>query len=132
MTLNSYSNLYGTTNTIIEMMYIYHALINALSTQMVHINLNMILCTRVEHSPTETTHTKHHTERQTSPPPPPHTHTTMNLNVYNTDFSDLYQSYMRALTHTHARTHIRMHARTHTLTHSRTYTHTHTHTHTCA
>ena len=32
-------------------MYIYDALINALSTHMIHINLNMIFYTHVEHSP---------------------------------------------------------------------------------
>ena len=32
-------------------MYIYHALINALSAHMIHINLNMIFYTHVEHSP---------------------------------------------------------------------------------
>ena len=32
-------------------MYIYHALINALSAHMIHINLNTILYTHVEHSP---------------------------------------------------------------------------------
>ena len=54
-------------------MYIYHALINALRAHMIHINLNMIFYTHVEHSPTKTTHTKHHTERQKQPPthPPP-------------------------------------------------------------
>ena len=30
-------------------MYIYHALINALSAHMIHINLNMIFYTHVEH-----------------------------------------------------------------------------------
>ena len=35
-------------------MYIYHVLINALSTHMIHIKLNMILCTHVGHSPTKT------------------------------------------------------------------------------
>ena len=35
-------------------MYIYHALINALGAHMMHINLNMIFCTHVEHSPAET------------------------------------------------------------------------------
>ena len=45
-------------------MYIYHALINALSAYMIHINLNMIFYTHVEHSSTQTTLTKHHTERQ--------------------------------------------------------------------
>ena len=33
-------------------MYIYHALIDALSAHMIHINLNMIFYTHVEHSPT--------------------------------------------------------------------------------
>ena len=33
-------------------MYIYHALINPLSAHMIHINLNMIFYTHVEHSPT--------------------------------------------------------------------------------
>ena len=35
-------------------MYIYHALINALNAHMIHINLNMIFYTHVEHSPTIT------------------------------------------------------------------------------
>ena len=39
---------------IIIIMYIYHMLINALSTHMIHINLNMIFYTHVEHSPTKT------------------------------------------------------------------------------
>ena len=39
-------------------MYIYHALINALSAHMMHINLNMIFYTHIEHSPTKTTHTQ--------------------------------------------------------------------------
>ena len=56
-------------------MYIYHVLINALNAHMIHINLNMIFYTHVEHSPTKTTHTKHHTERQTLHI---HTQTTMN------------------------------------------------------
>ena len=38
---------------IIIIMYIYHALINALSAHMIHINLN-IFYTHVEHSPTKT------------------------------------------------------------------------------
>ena len=53
-------------------MYIDHALSNTPSTHMMHINLNMIFYTHIEHSPTKTTPTKHHTERQ---PPPHHTHT---------------------------------------------------------
>ena len=41
-------------------MYIYHALINALSAHMIHINLNMILYTNVEHSPTKTIYIKYY------------------------------------------------------------------------
>ena len=39
---------------IIIITYIYHALINALSAHMIHINLNMIFYTHAEHSPTKT------------------------------------------------------------------------------
>ena len=38
---------------IIIIMYIYYALINALSAHMIHINLNIIFYTHVEHSPTK-------------------------------------------------------------------------------
>ena len=38
----------------IIIMYIYHALINTLSAHMIHINLNMICYTHVEHSPNKT------------------------------------------------------------------------------
>ena len=44
-------------------MYIYHALINALSSHMIHINLNMIFYTHGEHSPTKTIYIKYY------PPP---------------------------------------------------------------
>ena len=43
-------------------MYIYHALINALSAHMLHINLNVICYTHVEHSPTKTIYIKYYTE----------------------------------------------------------------------
>ena len=43
---------------IIIIMYIYHALINALSVHMIHINLNLIFYTHVEHSPTKTIYIK--------------------------------------------------------------------------
>ena len=46
-------------------MYIYHALINALSAHMVHINLNMMFYTHVEHSPTKTIYIKYYTKKQT-------------------------------------------------------------------
>ena len=45
-------------------MYIYHALINALSAHMIHINLNMIFCTHVEHSPTKTMYIKYYTKKK--------------------------------------------------------------------
>ena len=35
-------------------MYIYHGIINALSAHMIHINLNMIFYTHIEHSTTKT------------------------------------------------------------------------------
>ena len=41
-------------------MYIYHALINALSAHMIHINLNMIFYTYVEHSLTKTIYIKYY------------------------------------------------------------------------
>ena len=46
-------------------MYIYHTLINALSTHMIHINLNMIFYTHVEHSPTKTIYVKYYTKQKT-------------------------------------------------------------------
>ena len=39
-------------------MYIYHALINALSAHIIHINLHMIFYTHVEHCPTKTIYIK--------------------------------------------------------------------------
>ena len=46
-------------------MYIYHALINALSAHVIHINLNMIFCTLAEHSPTKTIYIKYFTKTKT-------------------------------------------------------------------
>ena len=40
-------------------MYIYRALINALSAHMIHINLNVIFYTHVKHSPTKTIYIKY-------------------------------------------------------------------------
>ena len=48
---------------IIIIMYIYHALINALSAYMIHINLNMIFYTHVEHSPTKTVYIKYYLKK---------------------------------------------------------------------
>ena len=44
---------------VIIIMYIYHALISALSAHMIHINLNVIFCTHVKHSPTKTIYIKY-------------------------------------------------------------------------
>ena len=43
----------------------YHALINALSAHMIHININMIFYTHLEHGPTKTIYIKYYTEKQT-------------------------------------------------------------------
>ena len=56
---------------------IYHALINALSTHMIHINLN-IFYTHVEHSATQ--NNPHKAPYVNTPPP--HTHTQKNNNVF--------------------------------------------------
>ena len=61
-------------------MYVYHALINALSTHMIHINLNTIFYTQVEHSPTKTIYIKYYKNKTNKKkthynPPPTHTHT---------------------------------------------------------
>ena len=52
-------------------MYIYHALINALSAHIIHINLNAIFYTPVEDSPTETIYIRHYMHT--------HTHTHLSL-----------------------------------------------------
>ena len=67
-------------------MYIYHALINALSAHMIHINLNMIFYTHAEQSPTKTIY----------------------INYYIKNTNKMHYTH----THTHAHTH----AHTHTLT----------------
>ena len=45
-------------------MYIYHALINVLTAHMIHINLNMIFYTHVEHSPTKTIYIKYYKKKR--------------------------------------------------------------------
>ena len=50
---------------IIVIMYIYHVLINVLSAHMIHINLNMIFYTHVEHSPTRTIYIRYYMETHT-------------------------------------------------------------------
>ena len=58
---------------IIIIMYIYHALINALSDPMIHINLN-IFYTHVEHSPTKTIYIKNYTKQNKMHYKHAHTH----------------------------------------------------------
>ena len=50
--------VYNITVIIIIIMYIYHALINALSAHIIHINLSMIFYTHVEQSPAKTIYIK--------------------------------------------------------------------------
>ena len=45
-------------------MYIYHALINALSAHMIHINLNMVFYTHVKHSPIKTMYIKYYFQKK--------------------------------------------------------------------
>ena len=73
------------TSIIIIIMYFYHALINVLSTHMIHINLNMIFYTRVKHSPTKAIYIKYYRIYT-------HTHTHTHKSTTNTD------------THTHTHT----------------------------
>ena len=83
--------------SVIIIIYIYHALINALSAHMLHINPNIIFYKHVEHSPTKTTHTKHHTEKQTTPPP--------KKNKKNNYFKCVYDNDLYQTMHTCARAH---------------------------
>ena len=61
-------------------MYIYHALINALSTHMIHVNLNTIFCTHVEHSRTKTIYIRYYVETHTHTHI--HTHTLTHTHVH--------------------------------------------------
>ena len=79
-----------------NIMYIYRVLINALSADIIHINLNIIFYAHVEHSP-----------------------------IKNDLRKVLYgNTHTRTHSHTHSRTQARTHARTHTHSHSHTHTHT--------
>ena len=75
---------------IIIIMYIYPALINALSAHVIHINLNLIFYTHVEHSPTKTIYLKYYIKTKTK---------------QKTHYK-----------HIHARTHTRTHTHTHAVT----------------
>ena len=75
-------------------MYVYYALSNALSTHMIHINLNMIFYTHVEHSPTKTIYIKYYTQKKKKKMHYKHTHTHNNncLNVPTAPLIDLLSS----------------------------------------
>ena len=109
-------------------MYIYHVLINALSTRVIHINLNMIFYADIEHR--QSYQNNPHKAPYGKIPPPTLTHTHIKKPTVNSDVHDT--SYMGAHACTHARMHAHRHAHTsiHTRTHARAHTHTHTHTHT--
>ena len=82
-------------------MYIYYVLINALSTHMIHTDINIIFYIHVKHSLTKTIYIKYYTEKHANKHT--HTHTAMNSNMYDTD---LYaQVHLYAHTHTHTHTH---------------------------
>ena len=106
---------------IIIIMYIYHALINALSDPMIHINLNMIFYTHVEHSPTKTIYIKNYTKQQKTHYKHTHTHIHIHTHTHS-------HTHTHTHTHTHARARARAHPRTHASTQARTHTYTHTHT----
>ena len=50
---------------IVIIMYIYHALINALRAHMTHISLNTIFYAHVEYSPTKTIYIRYYMETHT-------------------------------------------------------------------
>ena len=82
-------------------MYIYHTLITALNTHMIHIDLNTIFYTHVEHSLAKAISVKllygEHTHT--------HTHNAMHSNMYDTDQYAQEYEHARTCTHTHTHTH---------------------------
>ena len=61
MFVGIHSNAFGSAyDWIIIIMYISDMLISALSTHMMHYNLNMIFYAHVEHSPTKTIYIKYY------------------------------------------------------------------------
>ena len=78
------------TYAILIRMYIYHAFINAMSAHTIHINLNMIPYTHVEHSPTKTIYIKYYTKTKKR---------TTNTHTH------LARTHARAPTHAHTHTH---------------------------
>ena len=67
-------------------MYINHALINALSAHMIHINLNTIFYTQVEHNPTKTVYIRCYMKTHT------HTHTHMHAHTHTNTHTHTHKS----------------------------------------
>ena len=66
-------------------MYIYHALINALSAHMIqYINLNTIFYTHVDHSPTKTIYIRYYLK---------HTHTKQKTKTYKNKTKNALQTH---------------------------------------
>ena len=91
-------------------MYIYSALINALSAYIIHVNLNMIFYTNVEHSPTKTIYIKYYTEKQTNmlhtrAHTHTHTHRQTAIQMCTTQICIIHQTCAHARPHLHAQTH---------------------------
>ena len=100
-----------TVRKIIIIMCIYRALINALSIHMIHVNLNVIFYTHVEHSPTKTIKVVY-TQK-----------TTKNNNNNNKK----QQQKTKTKNNKNRTTHIHTHTHTHPHTHAPAHSHTHTH-----
>ena len=64
---------------LIRIMYSYHALINALSVHMIHINVSTLFYTHIEHSPTKTTYIRYYMETH-------HTHIDSCIHANRTTF----------------------------------------------
>ena len=75
-------------------MYIYHALINVLSTHMMYINLNTMFYTHVEHSPTKIIYIRHYMEKHMHVC----THTRMHAHTYSCGMSLTCAGYDHQLT----------------------------------
>ena len=70
-------------------MYSYHPRINALSAHMIHINLNMIFYSSVEHSPTKTIYVKYYMEEEKNTH---HTHTDCTVS-YTMSYTHMYHTH---------------------------------------
>ena len=96
-------------------MYIYHAVISALSSYMIHMNLNTTFYTHVRRAQSSKNNLHKVLYRKTNK----HTHYT------HTHTHARTHTHAHTHTHTHTHTHARTHAHTHARTHARTHTHTH-------